>query len=309
MAYLDHYLKDRINANPKGKKIKQKGLLSAGRREHVLNSVMDQLKDWRFTPFESEGAVRHGLRSALCADGNRWARSDLEAETIINQAFRLMGVQRPTWEQGQPEYVEPRENCKWCSRLLPDDLQRGGSRNMYCSEHCARAAMVHRVEGAKSSTNKTAQAIYDATRRLRAEPKPCAACQKLFRPRSGTEKLCSVDCRAVARIVVLTKICVQCGIQFRPRSSRNMVQEEGRGKFCSVACKGKFQAAQAFEKTCFHCDALFISASKAAKYCSSSCTNRAFRLKRTTIAENVIAFPILRPITAEIFDGWFKQAA
>lgn len=258
------------------KKIKARQFIKGEHREHVINSVMDVLRDWRSSPFENEGSLRAGLRSALCLEGHGWMRSDMEAERILAECFRIMGAKRPTWAQGQREYVEPRENCAWCSALLPEELQRGGSRSMYCSDVCARSAIERRTVAGKVNRDRAYTTAYDALRRLKSPIRQCSHCSRNFRSAHSSQHFCSTECRAASRIVVPMCTCNQCGVQFRPRMSSRMVAE-GRGKFCSIECKAKHQREERFNRECIFCSASFVSSSRKAEYCSSSCKNASYR--------------------------------
>jgi len=286
----------------------------------VINQVMDVLRDWRSSAFEFEGVCRASLRSALCVQGYGWDHSDAEAESILAECFTRMGAKRPTWYEGQREYLEPRENCSWCSKPLADDLQRSGSRSMYCSDVCARTAIVYRTAAGKVSSDKAYSAAYDAMRRLNSPVRQCSVCSKNFRSAHAPQHCCSIECRAASRVLIPTCTCQYCGIEFRPRMSVKFF-EDGRGKFCSLECKGKHQSEERFNRQCVFCSTWFISASRNAKYCSSSCTNMRFRASKGVFPTNlnVRLFDYLfvtlpresgpPRITADIFDVCFARAA
>jgi hypothetical protein len=88
------------------------------------------------TPFAFEAACRHGLRAALCLAGWTWAKADREAADIVALALRDLGAQRPTWQQGQPDYAQTgtiilRERCLSCGASLLNELN-----TTYCSWLC-----------------------------------------------------------------------------------------------------------------------------------------------------------------------------
>ncbi len=292
MAYLDNYLKARNEALLRGKSRSRRQVIKGEHRKHVISAVVDTLRDWRLSPFEYEASCHQGLRASLCASGTRWTVADLEAATIVAEGLRIIGAKRPTWEQGQREYVEPRENCAWCRNALPEDLQLGGFHTRFCSEHCARAALAQRDFETRSSADRSYGAVYEAIRRLRTEPRECRECRKLFRPKVDSQVLCSTTCRAVSATVVPARACAQCGITFKPFVSQN----SGRGRFCSVACKATFQTQQRIERKCEFCYQPFIAASSVAKFCSKACTMTSHRIKNGGLAK------VLKP---HVFDHYF----
>src|SRR3546814_953966 len=74
------------------------------------------------TAFSLEGELRHRLRSSLCRQGADWILADLLAAAIVEDALRKVGAQRPTWQQGQPEWTQEgviyiqRTRCIRCRR-------------------------------------------------------------------------------------------------------------------------------------------------------------------------------------------------
>src|SRR3546814_7130493 len=77
------------------------------------------------TAVSLEGELRHRLRSSLCRQGADWILADLLAAAIVEDALRKVGAQRPTWQQGQPEWTQEgviyiqRTRCIRCRWKLP----------------------------------------------------------------------------------------------------------------------------------------------------------------------------------------------
>src|SRR3546814_1442074 len=86
------------------------------------------------TAFSLEGELRHRLRSSLCRQGADWILADLLAAAIVEDALRKVGAQRPTWQQGQPEWTQEgviyiqRTRCIRCRWKLPPGHRK------YCSD-------------------------------------------------------------------------------------------------------------------------------------------------------------------------------
>lgn len=275
MVYLAEYVgrkKDRRERH--GKPVK---LLKGQRRERILEAVVENLRQFRSSAFEREGACRAALRSALCLVGQKWVYADKEAESIVAQGLRILGAERPSWEQGQPEYLDPMDVCCWCKKPLPDDIVPSVVSRRFCSEGCARSALRYRDFRRRDTEDSAYAAVYESIRIIRNPPVECSHCKRNFRPKVDSQKYCSNACKRAARIMVEEKVCLQCGEMFKPHSRYQNNNE--KGKFCSMACKGAYQSAQTFARTCAVCDTQFISRSKAALYCSSSCTNKAHRMR------------------------------
>lgn len=91
------------------------------------------------TLFGLEGPLRHGIRSDLCLQGWRWADADTMARDLMDEAFRTVHAIRPTWNEGQPEWVIEagtlidRTFCVCCHKPLPD------GRPKFCSDLCKRS--------------------------------------------------------------------------------------------------------------------------------------------------------------------------
>ena len=91
------------------------------------------------TLFGLEGVLIAALRADLCLRGCRWREAHGAAANIVHIAHGLLGAERPTWYEGQPDFViSPgllieRTRCKRCHKPLPE------GRPKYCSDECCNA--------------------------------------------------------------------------------------------------------------------------------------------------------------------------
>lgn len=291
-------------------------------RISAINQIMDVLDDWRNSPFENEGDVRHGVRSGLCLKGFSWGIADHEAAALLSEAFGRKGNARPTWEEAQRWYTEPQENCRACGKLLMGAV-KNGTRIMYCSTECANLAWKS-VE-VRRSADKTYSAIYRAALRFRFNPVPCKECSREFRPRHEGQQLCSYVC-AQASLRTLEEVsCEHCMTIFRPKTIET--------KFCSQRCYFEHSRAQKVALICDLCAIDFIGTprKKAGTFCCNEHAKAAAQIKKKAKAA-ADAGRVYRPmgphreyalrmieeyrrptnviyLTAEIFDSWFKAAA
>lgn len=200
--------------------------------EHVIAEVKAELLRWRSSKFEFEASCRHGLRAGLCSSGHSWAHADMEAERIVLEALNRIRAQRPTWEQGQPGYVEAREDCRWCGHPLPDELARSGHRISFCCPEHARLALQHWGFEHRSSSDKTYSRVWDAAMRAAAPSKTCAnpECGKSFKATHDRGKYCSLQC--AGRHKPHQVECECCGTLFDAQTSDT--------RFCRPTCRTKF---------------------------------------------------------------------
>lgn len=199
-------------------------------RDQIVDVAMDVMRDWNLTPFENEGDVRAGIRSALCLRGNMWQSSDLEAEMIVGNCLHRLGAERPAWEAGQPEYTIPAENCSRCGG--PKDP---ATRGRFCCVECARAFMLER----QASDSRRADAVYrSATRVLRQDRRlrrNCVNCNTSFMHdgEKDPRQFCSQGCyhrfQATEAAARFDRICKFCERPFRTKVSNAM--------FCCDACQ------------------------------------------------------------------------
>ena len=89
--------------------------------------------------FGLEGPLRHAIRGDLCLQGWRWKDANIMAEDVLAEAFRRARAVRPTWAEGQPEWVISagdlieRTRCVRCHKPLPEGHHK------FCSQPCAKS--------------------------------------------------------------------------------------------------------------------------------------------------------------------------
>ena len=150
MLYLDDETRRRLRGTQDGwiekrrpkAKPAQRRKLNRGKHKHLVERVaafMSQEKaDGRApTLFTYEASIRHGIRAGLCLEGWGWADADQAAADVVATALRQAGAQRPTWAEGQPEYVQlgagaliERTRCVTCKGTLPEGHRK------FCSDVC-----------------------------------------------------------------------------------------------------------------------------------------------------------------------------
>ena len=246
----------------------------SAKRRHVVNKVMDTLRDWRSSRFEYEGPVIHGLRASLCEKGYGWPRSDAEARSIVAEAISLLGYQRPSWSEGQPSYTDTRENCAWCARPIESDRLFGSQR--HCSTECAKAAALHyRGEDKSPAAYRAATRLINAAK---APPKPCEYCGTAFQSDREDARFCSPGC--VSRWqkgegLRLDITCEVCGTVTKPRKAHSTA--------CSHACAAVIRRRRELlelenqRRVCRHCGDEFTPNSRKQLICMSDACARAAR--------------------------------
>lgn len=312
MVYLGHFLK----------KQSSKRIGKNKRREADINKIIDALADWRLTPFENEGSVRSGIRSALCIGGESWSKADGYAADLIAAALEYMGVERPSWDQGQRQYTLGDGICYRCHGSISEEMQGGtNGATKFCSGHCAKSFLLKREDWSLREADRFRLRAYTAMRRDSNPVVCCRTCTKPFKPIYEGGRFCSDRCSRAAEI---QKTCCQCGSDY--------VARHGKSKYCSDACNLKFNrnrrrvAAGGIiigigqPVSCVECGCKYPKKSSLSKYCSSRC-NQTAKAKRLAAADtaDVIAFKLIwesqtKPsnviyLTAEVFDSWFKVAA
>lgn len=297
-------------------------IMNKEKRRHVVNQVIDMMRPWNQTPFEHEGTIRHGIRSSLCIQGYGWHRSDAEGAAVVADALSIIGVPRPTWEQGQRYYADPRENCKWCyGPVAEGNMTRGRSR-VFCSDHCARAAYVHwdmknavigsaiereayravyrdrmpsreceqcgttfRLQHEKADTRFCSLRCFTASLKLYIPERPCQQCRTMFTPPSSNPaaKFCGKACAAEAQRIFQPKLCMVCEAVFIPKRADH--------HYCSQACAHRGKAFREVECICKCCGEAFMGKRADAEYCSKACHRFAYRVKTGRIIR--ISPPVL----------------
>lgn len=116
-----------------------KRTLGSDLRHRLVDSVAPILKRGEPTIFAFEGAIRAAIRSRLCIRGWDWQDADFAAAGVVGAALNVIGAQRPTWQEGQPDWVNDagakidRVSCAHCGRTLPEGHWK------FCSELCKDA--------------------------------------------------------------------------------------------------------------------------------------------------------------------------
>ena len=160
----------------------------------LVDHVAAVLKCGEPTHFAFESACRHGLRAQFCKAGWNWEIADLTASQIVSAALARIGARRPTWEQGQPEYVQfgvvlvERTRCLNCGGKLPE-----GNRKFCCSR-CKHSFEWSLADEDERKANAAQVAAYRAAHKLNAEPRDCACCGLPFKPSKPTQLYCSRKC-------------------------------------------------------------------------------------------------------------------
>lgn len=86
--------------------------------------------------FGLEGPLRHAIRSDLCLQGWKWIDAHRVACLMMDEAFATVRAERPTWNEGQPEWIVEagtlieRTRCVRCHKPLPETHKK------FCSDIC-----------------------------------------------------------------------------------------------------------------------------------------------------------------------------
>ncbi|MDI7864098.1 hypothetical protein MRS76_19295 [Rhizobiaceae bacterium n13] len=249
----------------------------------------------------------------------RWCGCDIAADLMTGRAsrycsevcarsalrYRDMQQRRfadqtytDAWHALQRTQHEPIPCAHCATPFRPDAKER-----KFCSNDCAKAA------------------IY------RIPERSCKRCSTVFKPQNQDIVYCTWACFNEDRTLKVDRICKHCGITFRPPTNNP-------GNYCSRKCLGADRANWRFDRVCVFCDAPFVAASMKATNCSPVCADTMSKKKRgvwrpnklsrvvfdhlftkpinTTAAEhrfNFVCLPVRSPLTAEIFDEWFREAA
>lgn len=284
----------------KAKPIALAPIFAGERRKDVLERVEGVLGDWRLSPFENEAACVHGLRQGLCESGHGWARSQAEALILVGQGLDRLGAERPSWEQGQREYVEPAENCRWCARPLDE----GRMKSRFCAPHCAKMFIERRSFECRAIDDKTRRAAYKVAGRAKMEPRDCLQCKEAFQPEQSNPsgRFCCNECRTIYRASdearKFDQTCGCCGKAFRS------VKEKVTA--CSQACASRLrrrcdgQIKQPTVRPCTWCKTPFLAKLDQAQFCSASC--RAYDLGMRK------GKPHFKIINVQVFDFLFARS-
>lgn len=319
------------------KQYKHTAIFRAADREQVVNRIIDIMNDWRFSPFENEGAVRQSLRATLCLRGHSWQASDTESAMLINEAFNIMGAKRPSFDEAQREYTIPSDNCAWCWGFIANDgLTAYGRRGRYCSVECAKAAKLARDGEWNERQSATARTAALVIGRQKFQKIKCLNCQKDFLPYrmdSRGRKFCSFECAGSYRREIPEKTCPICktvfwsqhrtqihcsrecaGLALRvlePRSCLNCFSifrpKDRDQKFCCLKCRDAYGKHPNYLRSCAWCGKTFLGKHSTSKFCSNSCKSMDYQqrtgrknLKRPKLPDEGVFY-----LTPSVFDYFF----
>ncbi len=230
-GYTEYRYGERKPVSLAGNANRLKPIYRGEERKRLINRAIGILKTWELSPFEHEASVWTGIRQSLCLKGHGWTRSDFEAWAIVDEALRILGAARPTWVQGQPEYVVPRENCRTCG----GDLDFYRRRALFCSSECAKVHLTRSSYECMAADDRTRMAAHQLVRYTRTKARACAHCGSGFHPLSETapQRFCSKPCmyafRDSEKAAMHAKVCEWCGGSFVAKTSA--------ARFCKPLCQ------------------------------------------------------------------------
>ena len=110
-----------------------------------------------------EGPMQQGLRARLCLSGWKWLDADQAARATVEAALAKVGAERPSWAEGQPEFLQhpgtliARTRCVVChKRLTPTQFK-------FCSDTCGGA---HHMRLSRIKAATEGQAVWMAIHRI-----------------------------------------------------------------------------------------------------------------------------------------------
>jgi predicted nucleic acid-binding Zn ribbon protein/uncharacterized Zn-finger protein len=199
------------------------------------------------TKFQFEGTCRYAVRVRLLSVGFSWRDADANAMAVVGAALKELGVTRPSWMQGQPEWRD-RDASHWryrhcctCGGMLDED-QKG----RHCSTECAGVTAKKRWQ--KDNREKM------------------SVLQKAWRT-ANPDKRKAATARSIERAD--PRDCKQCGSTFKVPNSK-------ASEFCQPRCYYDWRkafSAKKNEKQCGYCGGLFVARSRVRHnyYCSKAC--------------------------------------
>jgi hypothetical protein len=210
------------------------------KRNDVIDKIKAILRRFRLSIWEWEASCRHGLRAALCMEGYAWAHADAEAASLVDSALKILGGgDRPTWIEGQKEYVIPYEICQnyGCGNELDDDDRLRHRR--FCSDACRNAAIQHRADLAAYISHGVIQHAGYVIRKERLPRKQCENpdCGEWFQPAHAHTKACSAECgQAIMERAIKPRECANpaCKTVWKPKVRTH--------KFCCHECSVEARA-------------------------------------------------------------------
>jgi hypothetical protein len=155
--------------------------------------------------------------------------ADVEAQTVVGEALRLLGAERPTWEEGQRAYSGGADYCAWCSVEIPDDMRNQKGGYSYCSELCATRARLFNEDDYSDQKDRIGDQAYRVVRKPRSTSIICNGCGQPFCPDPSTRN------PNIARTAAIPTTSAFCPSE--PASSAAKVSARGawRRMRCSAA--------------------------------------------------------------------------
>jgi hypothetical protein len=337
MVYLDGYLKARNDRLLKGRRKSSNQIIKGEKRRHVIDEVIDVLKDWRLSKFENEAPIRHGLRAALCLDGHRWSLADIEADMVIQEGLNTIGAKRPSWDEGQWHYTVSPDQCVWCQGPIDAEDEARGFR--FCSAVCAKSADEHRAYRTKRAFDSAAKNAYVIIKTDEAPLIACHHCAKPFKRKGaqydsnltlGRFKFCSVRCADKSRRVYADRACAVCEKTFRPQKERQFCcsaacahkqkvkpanrqclccgtsfrsyrldSKPSANVFCSKPCADRYGRRATIPRECLWCGTDYRAKSSKSRCCSAACTNKVVKFHNGTWKPKVLSAPLLDLVCRE----------
>lgn len=248
---------------------KERGSRISRRDAPIIEKLMVLFGSAPSSKFQYEGPARHCLRSQFCLHGSPWATADARAGALVAEALRLIGAERPTWQQAQPDYATPAEwyYCRNCG--APAAMGANGRLRKYCSDKCL--TVFHASKGQRFGFKQRRADYLVAAAAKRAErskqQRDCERCGSMFTPRWKLAQYCSQDCANAARSEACRtrpdRECVKCGSMFKPRSDE--------AKYCSRQCLFAAMRKRPDSVACATCTEPFQPADLGQRYCSRAC--------------------------------------
>lgn len=260
---------------------KRKKRQERARRLHqlpIVRRVADILAMGEPTKFRYQSACRHGVRVALCLQGNPWAEADSLAGRIVALALARIGATYPRWSvaQGAPPAV-PREfhYCAACHGRMDE-----GTDQPWCSEECRNVLRLRERYITKRRDEVAAEAARMLALGATAPTMPadtgrCRHCGDLFtlnRP-GRFQAFCSRKCSALA-VRRAHRHCIVCAEPFAPKSDAEL--------YCTATCQAEARRrsqrdlyaarAHVHTLTCKVCDSAFTSTRGYRAFCSDACS-------------------------------------
>lgn len=108
----------------------------------IVGIIRVELTEGRIaSPFGLEGPMRHAIRGKLCREGWGWTDADQMARDVLEATFNRLGANRPSWNEGQPEWLIEggtliqRDRCarRGCGKPLPEGHRK------FCGKLCRDA--------------------------------------------------------------------------------------------------------------------------------------------------------------------------